>query len=47
MNHILAVCDSETEYAYGLVDYLNTRKGFPFEVQVFTSLNLCISVVSV
>lgn len=37
MNHILAVCDSETEYAYGLVDYLNTRKGFPFEVQVFTS----------
>ena len=38
MNHILAVCDSETEYAYGLVDYLNTRKGFPFEVQVFTSM---------
>lgn len=37
MNHILAVCDSEAEYAYGLVDYLNTRKGFPFEVQVFTS----------
>ena len=37
MNHILAVCDSETEYAYGLVDYLNLRKGFPFEVQVFTS----------
>lgn len=37
MKHILAVCDSETEYAYGLVDYLSTRKGFPFEVQVFTS----------
>lgn len=42
MNHILAVCDSETEYAYRLADYLNTRKGFPFAVQVFTSIeSLC------
>ncbi len=37
MKHILAVCDSESGYAYGLADYLSTKKGFPFEVQVFTS----------
>lgn len=37
MNHILAVCDSETEYAYQLVDYLSNKKGFPFQVQLFTS----------
>lgn len=37
MNHVLAVCDSEAGYAYGLVDYLSTKKGFPFEVHVFTS----------
>ncbi len=38
MNHLLAVCDSEAEYAYRLVDYLSMKKGFPFEVQVFTSV---------
>ena len=37
MNHVLAVCDSETEYAYQLVDYLSNKKGFPFQVQLFTS----------
>ena len=37
MNHILAVCDSETEYAYQLVDYFSNKKGFPFQVQLFTS----------
>ena len=37
MNYILAVCDSETEYAYGLVDYLSNKKGFPFQVQMFSS----------
>lgn len=37
MNHILAVCDSETEYAYQLVDYLSNKKGFPFLIQLFTS----------
>lgn len=37
MNHILAVCDSETEYAYRLVDYLGNKKGFPFQVQMFSS----------
>ncbi len=37
MNHILAVCDSEAGYACGLTNYLNTRKGFPFEFQMFTS----------
>lgn len=37
MNQILAICDSETEYAYQLVDYLCNKKGFPFQVQLFTS----------
>ena len=37
MNHILAVCDSETKYACQLADYLNHQKGFPFQVQLFTS----------
>lgn len=37
MNHILAVCDSETEYAYQLVDYFSNKKGFPFQIQLFTS----------
>ena len=37
MNHVLAVCDSETEYAYQLVDYFSNKKGFPFQVQLFTS----------
>lgn len=39
MNHILAVCDSETEYAYQLVEYLSNKKGFPFQIQLFTSVN--------
>lgn len=39
MNHILAVCDSETEYAYQLVEYLSNKKGFPFQIQLFTSGN--------
>ena len=39
MNHILAVCDSETEYAYQLVDYFSNKKGFPFQVQMFSSEN--------
>lgn len=37
MNHVLAVCDSEIEYAYQLVDYLSNKKGLPFQVQLFTS----------
>lgn len=37
MNQILAVCDSEIEYAYQLVDYLSNKKNFPFQVQLFTS----------
>lgn len=39
MNHVLAVCDSETEYAYQLVDYFSNKKGFPFQVQMFSSEN--------
>lgn len=38
MNHILAVCDSEAAYAYQLVDYFSHKKGFPFQVQLFTSV---------
>lgn len=37
MNHILAVCDSEVEYTCQLAEYLNHQKGFPFQVQLFTS----------
>ena len=37
VNHILAVCDSETEYAYQLVDYLSNKNGLPFQIQLFTS----------
>ena len=37
MNHVLAVCDSETEYAYQLVEYFSNKKGFPFQMQLFTS----------
>lgn len=33
----MAVCDSETEYAYQLVDYFSNKKGFPFQVQMFSS----------
>ena len=36
---ILAVCDSEQDYAYHFLDYLSrfeTEESFPFEVQVFT-----------
>lgn len=34
--HILAICDSEQEYAYHLMEYLCRKDGFPYEVQVFT-----------
>ena len=37
MNHILAVCDSEIEYAHQLVEYFSNKKGFPFQIQLFTS----------
>ena len=35
---IFAVCDLEAEYACNFMDYLNTRKSIPFEVQAFTSV---------
>lgn len=38
MNYVLAVCDSEMEYACRLVDYLSNKKGFPFQIQLFSSL---------
>ena len=37
MNQILAVCDSEIAYAYQMVNYLTSKKNFPFQVQLFTS----------
>lgn len=33
---IFAVCDKEAEYAYNFMEYLNQKKGLPFEVQAFT-----------
>lgn len=33
---VLAICDSEQEYAYHLMEYLCRKEGFPYEVQVFT-----------
>lgn len=37
MNHILAVCDAEEEYASKLTDYLNLKEGFPFQVRCFST----------
>lgn len=37
MNHLMAVCDDEEHYAVKLADYLNMKKGFPFDVRYFTS----------
>lgn len=39
MNQIFAVCDSETAFAYELVDFISQKKNFPFQVQLFTSVN--------
>lgn len=38
MNQILAICDSETAYAYQMMDYFCNKKGLPFQLQLFTSL---------
>jgi len=38
MNHILAVCDAEEEYASKLADYLNLKEGFPFQVRHFSTV---------
>lgn len=35
--NILAICDSEQEYAYRLMDALSRRADFPFEIHTFTS----------
>ena len=37
MNHILAICDTEEEYASKLADYLNLKEGFPFHVIFFAN----------
>lgn len=35
--NILAICDSEQEYAYRLMDALSQKEDFPFELLTFTS----------
>lgn len=42
MNHILAICDAEEEYASKLADYLNLKEGFPFQVRYFSTLDKLI-----
>ncbi|MDD6202155.1 MAG: hypothetical protein PUB13_04345 [Lachnospiraceae bacterium] len=37
MNHIMAVCDAEEPYAAKLVNYLNMKEKFPFDVRHFSS----------
>lgn len=38
MNHILAVCDVEDDYASKLAEYLNLKEGFPFQVRHFSTI---------
>ena len=38
MNYIMAICDSEIEYSYQLVSYIEKKKGFPFQLQLFTCI---------
>jgi len=39
MNHILAVCDVEEEYALRLTNYINVKEGFPFQVRSFSTID--------
>lgn len=39
----MAVCDSEAEYCYQLVNYIEKKRGFPFQVQLFTSIETLIA----
>lgn len=39
MNYLMAICDSEIEYSYQLVNYIEQKRGFPFQVQLFTSVD--------
>ncbi|MCC6095053.1 MAG: hypothetical protein LIV24_08580 [Eubacterium sp.] len=38
MRKVLAICDTEREYAVRFMDYLNTRQNLPFEIHSFTAL---------
>lgn len=38
MNHIMAVCDANEEYASRLVSYFNLKEGFPFQVCYFSTV---------
>ena len=40
MNHIMVVCDKEQDYASKLVDYLNLKEGFPFDVRYFSESDI-------
>lgn len=35
----MAICDKEEEYVYRFQEYLNRKKAFPFQVQVFTRVD--------
>ena len=37
MNHVLGICDSEVAYADQLANYFTNKRGFPFQIQLFTS----------
>ncbi len=39
MNHIMAVCDVNEEYASKLVSYFNLKEGFPFQVCYFSTID--------
>lgn len=39
MNHICVICDSESSYARFLANYFHGKSGFPFEIQLFTSVD--------
>lgn len=43
MRNVFAVFDTEQEYAFRLMEYLNCRRNMPFEVQMFTSPEALIS----
>ena len=45
MNYILAICDSETDYTYQLVKYLENKTGFPFQLQIFTAIETLVEYI--
>ena len=40
--NVIAVCDTEGEYACNFAEYLNSRKKLPFQAEAFTDVEkLC------